>query len=160
MIIDCTICLDSKENFSTLRCGHQFCNDCIKQLIEHKSFKNCPMCRTSIKSKSPNNVLLNNFVGPSTQNTHQNQVQDFTESDEEDDNDDDHHNHHHLDPRSQNFQRAVVAHSNLQRQLREQNRRNNFDLTRDQECFCGVVLGFFGLGCAIIIAFIELGIIE
>ena len=47
-MLDCTICLDSKESYITLRCGHKFCNECINQLIQHNTFKNCPICRTRL----------------------------------------------------------------------------------------------------------------
>ena len=145
-MIDCTICLDSKENYKTLRCGHQFCNECINQLIEHNTFKNCPICRTSIIPQTSiqplqRNTLINNFITTPENNA----------EDDEDHEDDVHH---------ENFDHIqnVIAHSNYQRRLR--NQQLGYDLTRDQECCFSVAFAFVGLICVIIITFIQVGIIE
>lgn len=53
-LIECPICYDDKEEYMTLVCGHQFCNDCIGQSIIHDGFKKCPLCRTPIINYSVN----------------------------------------------------------------------------------------------------------
>ena len=48
----CGICLDPCNVIAraTLRiCGHAFCRQCLKLLIQHK-IRKCPMCRCSISS--------------------------------------------------------------------------------------------------------------
>jgi len=152
-MIDCTICLDSKENYKTLRCGHQFCNECINQLIEHNTFKNCPICRTSIIPPTKN-ILINNFIVPEDDNednevrNHHNSSEIISEINSETDTED----YDHI--------QNVIAHSNYQRRLRNRHQINNYDLSRDRECCFSVVFAFFGLICVIIIVFIQLGIIE
>lgn len=139
-MIDCTICLDSKENYKTLRCGHQFCNDCINQLIEHNTFENCPICRTSIipeNNQSNSNQqprLVNNFfnnrVIPITYE--ENLIQEIYNQIDE----------------------------NTRRNVQRNQQTSNCDLTRDQEFYCSMIVSFIGLICVFIIVFIEVGIIE
>ncbi|KAH3856105.1 hypothetical protein DPMN_098685 [Dreissena polymorpha] len=39
---DCVICMDVPSSPKTLKCGHTFCNDCIKSLFKIKP--SCPIC--------------------------------------------------------------------------------------------------------------------
>lgn len=50
--ITCPICLEriKKDNLSTTSCGHNFCEDCLKQAKEACNDKHlpCPVCRKKI----------------------------------------------------------------------------------------------------------------
>ena len=49
--IECSICYNTvnKKNCASLDCNHEYCIDCVKQLI-NKKHKNCPYCRENIKN--------------------------------------------------------------------------------------------------------------
>uniref|UniRef100_A0A0D9XA03 RING-type domain-containing protein n=1 Tax=Leersia perrieri TaxID=77586 RepID=A0A0D9XA03_9ORYZ len=55
-IFTCPVCLNKLEQPSTTKCGHIFCESCIKQSI--KAQKKCPTCRTSLGMKSFHRVYL------------------------------------------------------------------------------------------------------
>ncbi|KAJ8317353.1 hypothetical protein KUTeg_005257 [Tegillarca granosa] len=40
--VDCVICMDKIKNGKKLKCGHEFCQDCISDAFKHKPA--CPMC--------------------------------------------------------------------------------------------------------------------
>ena len=131
-MIDCSICLESKENFKTLRCGHQFCNECINKLIEHNTFKNCPICRTSIIPETENQpVLINNFFNNRVLPILNEEIQEI------------------------NYQ---VERNN--RQNRRRNQQLGCELNNNQECYCSLICAFIGFISIIIIVFIEVGIIK
>jgi hypothetical protein len=52
-VIECCICFESfkKKDFIVLKCGHEFCNDCLKKsLVSDKRVKPCcAYCRTEIE---------------------------------------------------------------------------------------------------------------
>ena len=60
MDIFCPICLEDCSNFYTLNCNHNICNNCTRELIIRKKFKNCPLCRTklTIVPVFSNNTLI------------------------------------------------------------------------------------------------------
>ncbi|KAL5022596.1 hypothetical protein ScPMuIL_001751 [Solemya velum] len=41
---DCVICMDGMTNPKKLKCGHEFCKDCIDEMFKHKPA--CPICNT------------------------------------------------------------------------------------------------------------------
>ncbi|KAL6439211.1 hypothetical protein ACFW04_003857 [Cataglyphis niger] len=51
--LTCPICLETLSSSlkpTTTRCGHLFCENCLKESI--KKYKHCPTCKTTIKLKS------------------------------------------------------------------------------------------------------------
>lgn len=59
--IECSICLEErdkiqyKDKLTTLKCGHQFCTDCIKKWKDTKWKPTCPLCRAEIKEDNNDN---------------------------------------------------------------------------------------------------------
>ena len=49
--LTCAVCLDHPRNPTASKCGHIFCEECIKVSIQ--TFKQCPSCRTPLR---PNQV--------------------------------------------------------------------------------------------------------
>ena len=49
--IECSICYNTtdKVNCVYFDCNHEYCFDCVKQLVNNKH-KNCPYCRDKIKN--------------------------------------------------------------------------------------------------------------
>ena len=59
----CHICFSIPQSVRITPCGHSFCSHCINSIFRNSLNKNCPLCRkpvikTSIKSNSPVNKLL------------------------------------------------------------------------------------------------------
>jgi hypothetical protein len=53
---ECAICmeeLDSVKNFAKTNCGHSFCLSCLVKSLKNNN--TCPMCRTNIEEKKPEN---------------------------------------------------------------------------------------------------------
>eukprot|EP01112_Ceratiomyxa_fruticulosa_P014182 TRINITY_DN4041_c0_g1_i1.p1 TRINITY_DN4041_c0_g1~~TRINITY_DN4041_c0_g1_i1.p1 ORF type:complete len:672 (+),score=112.41 TRINITY_DN4041_c0_g1_i1:314-2329(+) len=48
----CVICCEVFKNPSIIRCGHSFCYDCVKKLINSYSSPRCALCRTKIGGES------------------------------------------------------------------------------------------------------------
>ncbi|XP_056591426.1 E3 ubiquitin-protein ligase DTX3L isoform X2 [Triplophysa dalaica] len=40
----CVICMDNIKNKKKLKCGHEFCKDCIEQAVKHRG-EICPVCQ-------------------------------------------------------------------------------------------------------------------
>ena len=54
--IECACCLDDfKSNYSTLECGHPFCNDCLVRQLDETGNR-CPICRARFVPMSGNAV--------------------------------------------------------------------------------------------------------
>lgn len=41
----CPICLEEKQDFHFIICGHKVCTECNRLLREHGCFNKCPICR-------------------------------------------------------------------------------------------------------------------
>jgi hypothetical protein len=44
----CTICFEGCQNKKTLKCGHNFCINCISKWIYLEGKKTCPLCRAEV----------------------------------------------------------------------------------------------------------------
>lgn len=55
---ECSICMEvlGKVNCVTVRCGHQFCGDCIFTHLQMAKGTNCPMCRTEYAVRPKNYI--------------------------------------------------------------------------------------------------------
>ena len=53
---ECAICMDElkQTNKSILRCGHQFCGDCIFKHFQERGGTKCPQCRSEYALRVPN----------------------------------------------------------------------------------------------------------
>ena len=62
---DCPICMDGlgDTNKMVLRCGHQFCGDCILNHFQREGGTKCPACRTDFAVRVPN------WLPPTTQSS-------------------------------------------------------------------------------------------
>lgn len=60
-IIECPICFNNKESIKINKCGHEYCEDCIKKWLQEHS-NTCPICRIDIsdKNEKKNNEEHNN----------------------------------------------------------------------------------------------------
>ena len=45
---ECPICLDDKEQFHFLICGHKICLDCKNEMYRHNCLHRCPICRCEL----------------------------------------------------------------------------------------------------------------
>ncbi|XP_075046874.1 E3 ubiquitin-protein ligase TRIM11-like [Mixophyes fleayi] len=77
--LDCSICLNIYTDPVTLRCGHNFCRDCIDHVLDTKEGSgvySCPECRAEYKKRPAlqSNITLCNIVG-SLQSTEPDQKQ-------------------------------------------------------------------------------------
>ena len=62
---DCPICMETLGNTNkmVLRCGHQFCGDCILNHFQREGGTKCPACRTEFAVRVPN------WLPPTTQSS-------------------------------------------------------------------------------------------
>ncbi|XP_056373888.1 E3 ubiquitin/ISG15 ligase TRIM25-like [Hyla sarda] len=65
--LDCSICLNIYTNPVTLRCGHNFCRDCIDQVLNTQNragVYSCPICKEQFKKRPAlkRNITLCNEV--------------------------------------------------------------------------------------------------
>lgn len=62
----CVICMDNINNKKKLKCGHEFCKDCIDEAVKHSGCI-CPVCKKvfgKIEGNQPDgtmNVLINRY---------------------------------------------------------------------------------------------------
>ena len=57
----CAVCLSEPKNPQIQSCGHEYCRECILQLIKHRKnylFVLCPLCRQKMYSKERKWILL------------------------------------------------------------------------------------------------------
>ena len=47
--IECPICLEDLEEFALSKCGHKYCDPCLKKLIDTSN--KCGICRKQLKYK-------------------------------------------------------------------------------------------------------------
>ena len=59
--IQCSICLLILNNPLMTKCGHNYCNQCLKQVIE-SGRKECPKCRKTFTKKRPKESLDDSCV--------------------------------------------------------------------------------------------------
>lgn len=52
----CAVCLEEPSHHTTTKCGHVFCEGCIKLAIGHGG--RCPTCRKKISSKSIHRLFI------------------------------------------------------------------------------------------------------
>ncbi len=45
----CLVCMEDKEKYVKLECGHKFCKECTLKSIENDNFKKCNMCLKMIE---------------------------------------------------------------------------------------------------------------
>ncbi|KAM5158155.1 LOW QUALITY PROTEIN: uncharacterized protein ACMZJ9_009400 [Mantella aurantiaca] len=65
--LDCSICLTIYRDPVNLRCGHNFCRDCIDRVLNRQNgseFYSCPQCRKRFRSRPTlqMNIALRNIV--------------------------------------------------------------------------------------------------
>jgi len=131
VFIECPICLDEKDSYVTLICGHQFCNYCINEYAKQSKLNKCPLCRTSIITGLPtNNNQLENY--------NQYQYNDDNQNIDEDEDDD---------------EESVINSNQIANIDQRQRQGQNYDCNGDQECYLNIISAFFGL---IIVIFIVL----
>ena len=46
---ECPICFEEKKNLKRLKCSHEVCIDCIRDIINTEGLGKCPFCREFIK---------------------------------------------------------------------------------------------------------------
>ena len=51
--VSCPICLDTinPDNLKWSSCGHRYCGDCLKQLIDNSTEPSCAICRKRLYKK-------------------------------------------------------------------------------------------------------------
>lgn len=52
----CAVCLEEPSHHTTTKCGHVFCEGCIKLAIGHGG--RCPTCRKKVSSKSIHRLFI------------------------------------------------------------------------------------------------------
>lgn len=69
----CPICMDTlgETNKSILRCGHQFCGDCIFTHFQNSGGTSCPCCRKDFATRVPN------WLPPNSSDNQQDQSRGF-----------------------------------------------------------------------------------
>jgi hypothetical protein len=50
--LECPVCLEEKEKWLSVQCGHLFCYECVLDLMKRETFFNkpCPLCQERITS--------------------------------------------------------------------------------------------------------------
>ena len=69
----CPVCMDTlgETNKTILRCGHQFCGDCIFTHFQNSGGTSCPCCRKDFATRVPN------WLPPNTQDNQHNETREF-----------------------------------------------------------------------------------
>eukprot|EP01017_Pseudomicrothorax_dubius_P005532 TRINITY_DN1141_c0_g1_i1.p1 TRINITY_DN1141_c0_g1~~TRINITY_DN1141_c0_g1_i1.p1 ORF type:complete len:203 (+),score=3.22 TRINITY_DN1141_c0_g1_i1:144-752(+) len=61
--IECPICLGTLRLPTTLYCGHNFCQSCVREVLQRAGAMRCPLCRSlfpgTVRDLSVNKVLEN-----------------------------------------------------------------------------------------------------
>uniref|UniRef100_UPI00358EDD1A breast cancer type 1 susceptibility protein n=1 Tax=Myxine glutinosa TaxID=7769 RepID=UPI00358EDD1A len=50
--LQCPVCLETLKNPVSTRCNHQFCRQCMLQLLGHNSVAQCPLCKKDVSRRS------------------------------------------------------------------------------------------------------------
>uniref|UniRef100_A0A8C9R7L2 Nuclear factor 7, brain-like n=1 Tax=Scleropages formosus TaxID=113540 RepID=A0A8C9R7L2_SCLFO len=59
----CSVCCEIFKDPVVLRCSHSFCRSCVQQYWEHRSSRECPLCRRrSSTGDPPPSLVLKNVV--------------------------------------------------------------------------------------------------
>ena len=61
-IIECPICFNNKESVKIEKCGHEYCDDCLKKWLQNH-VNTCPICRINIREDREDREDLEDLEG-------------------------------------------------------------------------------------------------